>query len=255
MRAPTAIEMTCANPSSPCALPTGFQGDPDLKAVVATTYEIGARRQSNDGLAWNFALYDTRVRNDIEFVSTNSSQGYFANVGTTERKGLDLGISKKADQWFLSANYGYVDAIYRSAWTNTQGQSVVSGDQIPGIPRESLKLRAAYEFSPGLVAGANVLAVSGQYAHGDEGNQMSPVPGYATVNLDLHYRITDDLLLTGNVSNLFNKKYYTYGVVSSNVYTNANANEIFLTPAPPVAAWIGLTYTFGGKRLNRSDKD
>jgi outer membrane receptor protein involved in Fe transport len=37
MRAPTAIELSCADPASPCALPTGFNGDPDLKAVVAKT--------------------------------------------------------------------------------------------------------------------------------------------------------------------------------------------------------------------------
>ena len=255
MRAPTAIEMTCANPDSPCALPTGFQGDPDLKAVVATTYELGARSRSDDGLAWNVALYDTRIQNDIQFVSTNASQGYFANVGTTERRGLDFGISKKTGPLFLSANYGFVDAIYRSTWTNTQGETVVSGNVIPGIPRESLKLRGAYEFSPEVMAGVNLLAVSGQYAHGDEGNQMARVPGYATVNLDLHYQINDQLLLTGIVSNLFNKRYVTYGVVSQNVYTNGNTDQMFLTPAPPVAAWVGLTYTFGGKKLKAVDKD
>ena len=37
MRAPTAIELTCADPEAPCKLPNSFLSDPPLKKVVART--------------------------------------------------------------------------------------------------------------------------------------------------------------------------------------------------------------------------
>ena len=47
------------------------------------------------------------------------------------------------------------------------------------------------------------------------------------------------------MDNLFNEKYYTYGLSGQNsIYTLAA--EEFLTPAEPRGAWIRLTYDFGG---------
>src|SRR6185437_15171280 len=42
-RAPTAIELTCADPNAPCKLPNDFLADPPLKQVVSHTVEVGAR--------------------------------------------------------------------------------------------------------------------------------------------------------------------------------------------------------------------
>src|SRR5262249_29779573 len=48
MRAPTAIELTCADPNAPCRLPNNFLSDPPLNKVVAKTWELGARgKQGN----------------------------------------------------------------------------------------------------------------------------------------------------------------------------------------------------------------
>ena len=245
MRAPTAIELSCANPNSPCALPTGFNGDPDLKAVVARTVEIGLRGQSSPDTSWNAAVYDSRLSNDIQFIATSASLGYFANVGTTERRGLELGGRTRLGPWNLSLNYGLVDALYRSAFTTASGQNVVSGDRIPGIARQTLKLRASYRASPDLVLGGNLLVAGSQIAHGNESNQdpAGVVPGYALVNLDLRYQLDAHWQLFANLSNVFNRQYSTYGLDGTqSVYTLAS--EMFLTPAPPRALWVGVTYRF-----------
>ena len=42
-RAPTAVELSCANPDAPCSLPNSMASDPPLKAVVSHTLEVGAR--------------------------------------------------------------------------------------------------------------------------------------------------------------------------------------------------------------------
>ncbi|HLZ74384.1 TonB-dependent receptor [Phenylobacterium sp.] len=246
MRAPTSIELSCADPNSPCALPTGFNGDPDLKAVTARTFELGARGTLFGRLAWNAAAYDSRLRNDIQFISTSTTFGYFFNVGDTERRGFELGAQTELERLTLSANYGYVQAAYRSPFTTAAGEDVVSGDRIPGIPESTFKLRAGYAVNDRLRVGAVLIAVSGQYAHGDEDNSdpAGKVAGYAVVNLDAQYRIGKALTVSLDVDNLFDRKYATYGLSGqTSIYTLAQ--EPFRTPAAPRGAWLKLTYAFG----------
>jgi outer membrane receptor protein involved in Fe transport len=249
MRAPTAIELTCANPAQPCALPTGFNGDPDLKAVIAHSLELGARGTIARHLAWNAAVYRTLVDNDIQFIYAASGLGYFANLGRTERQGFELGLT--AD-WrlapgraiHLAANYGHVAATYRTAFLDANGDTVMPGNRIAGIPAQSLKLRVRYQPSGAIVLGANLVAVSGQYAHGDEANRQGQVPGYALVNLDASVTPRPRLELFGTMTNLFDRHYATFGVLGSNVYTGGE--EQFRTPAPGRAVLGGLRYHFGG---------
>ena len=245
MRAPTPIELSCANPNSPCALPTGFNGDPDLRAVVAKTFELGARGKFNSKVSWSTAIYNTRTSNDIEFLYDTATTGYFNNVGSTERSGLELGIQSKSAPFKWSLNYGYVNAQYLTPFTTAQGVSVTSGSLIPGIAEQTLKIKASYRYSSDLTLGANWALVSGQFAHGDE-NNLDPrgkIPGYGVVNFDLHYYINDDLNLFGVLSNAFNHSYSTYAILGTNVYSGSA--EQFRTPAAPRAFWLGANYSFG----------
>ena len=248
MRAPTSIELSCADPDSPCALPTGFNGDPELKAVVAKTFEVGARGKVGRNTSWNVAVFDSSLSDDIQFIASSATLGYFANVGDTQRRGFEFGMQSKMDKWYVSAQYGYVEATYKSEFQTAGGENVVSGNKIPGIPTHTLKLRTAYAFDADLLLGANVIATGSQWAHGNETNADSSgeVAGYALVNLDAHYKFNKDTQLSINVSNLFNQQYATYGLAGmTSIYTLTT--QQFLTPAPPRAIWVGLTYSFGGQ--------
>jgi len=247
MRAPTSIELSCADPNHPCTLPTGFNGDPPLKAVVARTFELGARGNLSKTSAWNMAVYNTALQNDIQFIAATSTTGYFNNVGTTQRRGFELGISDTFDKLFLSANYGYVDAIYKSSFTTSTGGNVVSGNHIPGIAAQGFKGRAIYNVTPDLMLGSTLILNSSQWAHGNEDNSNpnGKVAGYGLVNLDIHYKVTENVRLFGLVNNLFNNQYSTYGLSGmTSVYTLTTQN--FLTPAPPRSIWVGATYSFNG---------
>ncbi|MFX7965186.1 hypothetical protein ABTK73_20120, partial [Acinetobacter baumannii] len=64
---------------------------------------------------------------------------------------------------------------------------------------------------------------------------------------------TKNLEISAYINNLFNKRYSTYGLSgTTSIYTLAT--QQFMTPAPPRAIWIGLTYSFGGK-ASSPDKD
>lgn len=255
MRAPTSIELSCANPNSPCALPTGFNGDPALKAVTARTFELGGRGTILGKVSWNAAIYDSRLQNDIQFIATSATYGYFFNVGDTERRGLEIGARTELGKFSLAADYGYVEALYRSPFTTAAGESVVSGDHIPGIPAGTFKLRAGWRFGDSFRLGGAVIAAGEQYAHGDEDNTdpAGKVPGYAVVDLDAQYRMGKALKFTLSVDNLLNQTYATYGLSgTTSIYTLAS--EEFRTPAPPRGVWLRVTYAFGGA-AGRSDSD
>src|SRR5436190_3414765 len=80
-----------------------FVSDPPLKKVVARTIEIGARgRHGAEGL-WSAALFRTELHDDLQFIAAGSgatNAGYFANVGTTRRQGLELATSARLAAWF-----------------------------------------------------------------------------------------------------------------------------------------------------------
>ncbi len=168
MRAPTAIELTCADPAAPCKLPNSFLADPPLKKVVARTIEVGARGKHGD-TTWSAALYRTDLADDIQFVSSGNAinAGYFQNVGRTRRQGLELSAASRWGPIQASIRYSVLDATFGSGFVehspanssaDAAGDIVVrSGDRIPGLPRQSLRLRAGRAGERVLVRGSQPL--------------------------------------------------------------------------------------------------
>jgi len=277
MRAPTAIELTCADPALPCPLPNAFLSDPPLQPVIAKTFEIGGRGTlAASGTAWTAAIYQANLEDDIQFVSASfaGNLGYFTNIPKTRRQGIELGLQQQLGALTLTAAYGYVDATYRSAFTVSSPNNssavggdiqVQSGDRIPGIPQNNFKLRADWQATPKLSLGATLVYASSQYARGDENNQdvNGQVPGYTFLNLDGRYQITDRLQVFGRINNLFDTDYQTVGVLGSDFFTGPNFSydntappkEQFRSPGAPFGIWVGLSYAFGktGSAAPRGD--
>ncbi len=267
MRAATPVELSCADATRPCSLPNAFAADPHLEKVVAKTWEGGVRGKLGKDASWNIGAFTTTNSNDIQFISSNiSTQGFFKNVGDTRRQGLEFGLNAKLNTLSLSANYGFVDATYQSAFeaasaANSTADAITSkiqvskDNRIPGIARHTLKLRAAYDVTPSWNVGSNLILTSGQYARGDENNLdvNGKVPGYGVVNLDTHYSINNNWKLFAKINNLFDKNYQTFGVLGNNIFNGLN--EQFRSPAAPRAGWIGVTYEFGTKKSSSVDND
>jgi outer membrane receptor protein involved in Fe transport len=268
MRAPTPVELACADPDHPCALPNAFAGDPPLKKVVSRTWEGGARGRLGEGIHWNAGLFHTENTDDILFIaSSTSGAGYFQNVGKTRRQGVELGMSGTLDKFSFAANYSYVEASFRtpftaSSETNSSADAdgtiqVGKGSTIPGVPRQTLKMRLGYEITPAWSVGSNIIAASSQYARGDENNKDShgKIPGYAVVNVDTRYSIGRNWKVFAKVTNVFDRDYETFGLLGANVFTGPgnsyssnpadwNENDQFRTPGAPRAGWVGITYEF-----------
>ena len=261
MRAATPVELSCAEDGRPCALPNAFAADPHLEKVVAKTWEGGVRGKLANNLGWSMGLYNTENSDDIQFIASSTpTLGYFKNVGETRRRGVELGLNGKFDAFTLAVNYGFVDATYQSDFTvgspsNSSAVNgeiqVTKGDRIPGIARQTLKIRAAYDVTPSWNVGTNIVVAAGQYARGDEYNQdvNGKVPGYAVLHLDTHYSINNNWKLFAKINNVFDTQYATFGVLGGNIFSldgaNNPINEQFRSPAAPRAGWVGVTYEFG----------
>ncbi|MBI1394828.1 MAG: TonB-dependent receptor [Betaproteobacteria bacterium] len=269
MRAPTPVELTCANENAPCPLPNAFLDDPPLKPVISRTYEVGTRASvSNFGLS--LAVFRTDLRDDIQFVSSQSTTlGYFANVGNTRRQGVELSANTHVGRLALSASYTYLNATFETPFIlnspnnssaadlNGDGNAteiqVSPGNRIPNIPENTLKLRADYRVTDELSVGSNVVYNSGVYLRGDENNQdvHGRTAAYTLVNLDARYRVTREWLVFLRVNNVFNRPYENFGVLGENlfpggVYDPTSAiTEPFYGVGAPRAAWIGVRYQIG----------
>ncbi|WP_175755646.1 TonB-dependent receptor [Burkholderia cepacia] len=265
MRSPTAIELACADPAAPCSLPNDFIADPALKPVISKTFEAGVRGRIGAATTWSAAAYRTTLTDDIQFISSPASaQGYFRNVGDTRRQGLELAGRTRFGSLGVGLSYSYVDATYRSSWTehspansaaDANGNVAVKpGDHIPGIPAHTVKLRLDYAATPRWDIGANVTWRSGVYARGDENNQdvNGRISGYVLVDLDMRYRITKRFEVFASVTNLFDKRYASFGVLGQNFFNGPNhtfdganpVNEQFVGPGAPRGAWVGVRYAW-----------
>jgi iron complex outermembrane recepter protein len=198
-RAPTPIELGCADPLRPCTLPNALAADPPLNQVVARTVEVGARGRGARDLRWNAGVFQTDNRDDILFVGTTTSAGFFRNFGKTRRRGLELGASGTLAGMPWSAAYSLVQATFESGAcivsenNSSRGSStacspqdspgvflgddlieVRPGDRMPGVPKHSLKLALDAPLSARLHIGADVQGFSSQFARGNENNLHQP---------------------------------------------------------------------------------
>ena len=265
MRAPTPVELTCADPNAPCRLPNNFLADPPLEKVVSKTIELGARGKVNQDLGWSAAVYNIDLEDDIQFISAGGAginAGYFDNVGDTRRRGLELGTSYLTGNLVLFASYSYIEATYESSFTinspnnstaDVNGDIQVSpGDKIPGIPEHAFKVRAVYAFSQKWSGGVTLNYYSDQYARGDENNQdaSGKIPSYGIVNLDARYQASQAFQIFLKVHNVFDEEYETLGVLGENFFVNGTfdasnvQSEQFRSVGAPRAAWIGVKYAF-----------
>ena len=249
-RAPSAIELGCANPARPCKLPNAMAGDPPLDQVVAKTYEVGTRGKFSDLVGWSASAYQTKNHNDIQFIaSTTSGAGFFDNISRTKRAGLDFGLNGQYDKLRWFANYSYVRAQYDTEFempaeynstANADGMiTVKKGDTMAGIPKHQLKLRAQYAVTPSWTVGTNVIGFSDRYLRGNENNDHATVTnsqtrqnadenvnegpgklaGYFTVNLDTTYNVGNGWKLYAKAINVFDRDYATGGQFGFSPFT------------------------------------
>ena len=256
-RAPTPVELTCADPSDPCRLPNAFVSDPPLDQVVTRTMEVGTRG-SWRGLEASAAAFRTDSRDDILFISSGglTGSGHFANVGETRRQGAELllrGRLPRDGSWF--ASYSHLRATFRTGFlapsaNHPEAQegeiAVAPGDRLPLLPEHTAK--AGFELPLGkTVLAASLLHVSNSYLRGDEANLLRPLPAYSRLDLHLSQPLGRRLVGFLEVDNVTDEKYATFGLLGNpgEVLEDAGDDPRFLSPGAPRSFVLGLRVSAG----------
>lgn len=276
-RAPTAAELACADPDNPCLIESFLTADPPLNQVVSQTFELGLRGKmaswgNTQNLEWTAGLFHALNNDDIIAVaSPTSGRGYFQNAGDTLRQGVELGLRYTDKRLMMYANYALVSATFESylelsspdnpaavpcsADPTVTCVNVQPGDRMPGIPLHRFKAGFEYWMTPKWKFGADLVAASNQIYYGDEGNDNTPLAGYATVDLHSSYDVTENIQIYGLINNLFNSHYGLFGTYfnmdaangaaeADGLGTNFFTNPRTITPAAPFAAYGGMRFRY-----------
>lgn len=259
-RAPTSIELGCADPANPCSLPNALASDPPLNQVVTTTWEAGARGKFEKDFRWTLDGFHAINHNDILFLASQQlGTGYFKNFGETERQGIQASVDGHVrrftaglDDTFLAATYQSTEQVDGSA-NNTSDTALAGtpgldgvitihpGNRIPLIPKQSGKAWLDVQATKKFVLNFGMIANSSAYARGNENNAyqsdgkyyLGPgvMPGYAVFNFQAHYDLTRRWQLAFEVDNLFDRHYYTAAQLAN---TSFNAQGAFLARPYPL---------------------
>lgn len=264
-RAPTPLELGCADPARPCIIGAFLIADPALKQVVSHTVEAGLRGSTelNVGtLGWKLGAFRAKNTDDILAIPSNQLQGfgYFQNVGATRRQGIEAQVTLTSKALQLYASYALVDARFldplqlgsNSPFADANGNiQVVPGNRIPAIPRNRIKAGFDYAVTDAFKVGGDALFVGSQYFVGDESNQAPRLPSYAVFNARASYQIDKTFQIYGRVDNIFDNRYATFGTFfdTAAVPNFANGGAPFadarsVSPARPRAFYAGLKATF-----------
>jgi len=265
-RAPTPLELGCADPNRPCLIDSFLVSDPALKQVVSHTIETGLRGDSATPLAflpgridWSAGLYRTVNFDDIMSVpSAVTGRGYFVNAGATQRQGVEASLRYHDERLSAFLNYTFTDATFRSPTMLGSpnnplvmalgGNSLLvgPGSHLTSVSRHRLKGGFDYALSPGWKVGADVVFASGGYARGDETNLFGELPSYATVNLRSSYKLTQNVEIYGLIENVGNARAKNFATFFNTTQLSFIAfnDPRQLSLAAPIGFYGGVKVTY-----------
>jgi iron complex outermembrane receptor protein len=220
--------------------PDGSAGiNPDLDPQRAISYELGAKGFILPAIAYDGAIFFTRVRDELipYEIAGGAGRRYFRNAGRTERRGVELGLRAEAGPLRAGLSYSYADYEFTDyTVVALSGDSTVyDGKRIPGIPVHQAQGSVTWiarQFH------STVEAVAAGRTLVDDANSASAA-GYATLNI----RLGGTVPLPGSrvrisptigVQNLFDRHYV--GSVSVNA-----AGGRYFEPAPGRTLFTTLT--------------
>lgn len=256
-RAPSPVELTCADEDDPCRLPNAFLADPPLEAVVVRTMEAGMHGRAG-ATDWRFGWFNAQNDDDILFISAGrfTNAGYFDNVGRTRRAGFELSVrgeSRARLRWF--ANYTRMTATFEDAFSvhsenhpeAVGGEiGVMAGARIPLIPERLLNAGIEVNPTARLAIGVGVQHASRHHLRGDEANLAPSINGYTIVSARASFRVGERVTAFVNAENVLDEDYATFGVFgeAAEVLGDDFEDSRFLSPGAPRAAWAGVEVRF-----------
>ncbi|HEY6721334.1 MAG TPA: TonB-dependent receptor, partial [Burkholderiales bacterium] len=183
-----------------------------LKAQTARHREAGIEYRP-PGAKLRASFYQIDLDNEIYFSPIVVMFGANTNLSPTRRRGAELsGLWSVTPTVDLAGSFAYQVAKFR---TGVYGGVDVSGKDVPLVPRQLASLRLSWRAADKTIFGAAANFVGHQRYDNDQDNSFPRVmPAYALVDIKLTKEWAD-WQYSAAINNLFDKKYFNYGVVDT----------------------------------------
>jgi iron complex outermembrane receptor protein len=206
--------------------------------VSTSTYDAEIGRQTEAGVKYAFvkdrlnstlAVFDLKRENILTADPADPTRQVLS--GKQASRGVEFDLAGTlAPNWKLIAAYTWTDATVKS------DTDLPAGDRLSNVPRHHASVWSTYAFSTpalqGLGVGAGLYGVGAREATLPNSYRL---PGYVRADAALYYQV-GRWRTQLNLTNLFDRRYYTGGAASVFNYT--------LAPGQPLSAQLTLAYRF-----------
>lgn len=199
-----------------------------LKPQTSQDIEVGVNF-NNDWLNSTLSVFQQDITDEIHFNPTTFQN---INLDDTEHRGVELSANAKLNDMFsVKAGYTYLSAEFTAG--------TYKGNDIPLVPEHSYNLSLLGNLPLDVSAAISWNYVSASLFANDISNTFGQqIPSYQTVDLKLSKAI-GPLDLALQVNNVFDEKYFNFGVNSTATAGKFNAYSL-----PERNAYLTASYTF-----------
>ena len=175
-----------------------------LDPQISNGFDLGTRHKTGRA-AFTINAYYMRLKDEIHY---NPATFENINLDPTRRYGLEMsGSYDISNRWRLQGNYAYMRAKFRDG--------PFSGKNVPLVPENTASLATTWKQSPATDFTLAANFVDNKYFDNDQSNSFSKkIPSYYTIDGKISHRARG-FRLTAEVNNIFEEKFYDYGVSSS----------------------------------------
>jgi vitamin B12 transporter len=198
-RVPTIANLFNVNPSN--------IGNPELKPERGDSFDIGIdQKLGNIGLA-RLTFFKNNVSDTIAFKRltppVNGNTGTWENIGLVETTGIEATLNLQvAKNIYTFVNYTANDPrIFKSS------NAAEINKELRFAGADKLNLGVSYETPQGLYLGLLMNSLNGYPTNNTNTEFLS---GYTTFDFKLLVPLSDKLVVTGSLENLFNQRYQLF---------------------------------------------
>ncbi len=196
---------------------------------VSKSYEVGAKFVTPNGrITSTLSLYKMKKSNVL---TADLLSGLSTAVGSAESQGVEFDVNAKLPAGFeLFLTYAYTDAGWADDYLSA---GVSKNDPLINIPKHQGNALLFKNFSIGnheAMLGAGVTYVSKRL--GQTATDFY-LPGYTVAKVLGSFNITDQIKLSADVTNLFDKKYYA-----------SSYSALWIQPGAPRSFTVRGTFNF-----------
>ncbi len=208
----------------------------NLKEQVATTFEVGTKGSWKD-TSWQASYYYSKVSDElitqVDAAAVNGST--FNYTDKTTHQGLEFGLNQILTKGIFDSSDVLSSNIVYNYNNFTFDGGEYSGNQIAGVPKQTIYLELAYSLGNSFYIAPNVkIQPDNNYA--DHSNSVKQ-DSFTLYGLKLSYKPQANLTIYTNLNNLTDEVYESTYVVRGKSGPNS----------PTFLPGDGFNYTFGLK--------